>query len=169
MVTIRKEKIMVQHPIKPVFDQNSKILILGSFPSVKSREANFFYGHPQNRFWKVLAAVFEVQVPDTVEEKRAFLLTHHVAVWDVIHSCDIVGSSDSSIKNVTANDLSEILSQADIEQIFVNGKKAEQYYKKYIEKGINRKAVCLPSTSPANAAWGLEKLVGEWKKILDKM
>ncbi len=156
---------MIQHPIKPVFDQNSKILILGSFPSVKSREANFFYGHPQNRFWRVLAAVFEAEVPNTVDEKKAFLLAHHVAVWDVIRSCDIVGSSDSSIKNVTANDLSEILNQADIKQIFVNGKKAEQYYKKYIEKVINRKAVCLPSTSPANAAWGLENLVEEWKKI----
>ena len=157
---------MVVHPIKPVFDQNSKILILGSFPSVKSREANFFYGHPQNRFWKVLAAVFETEVPNTVEEKRAFLLEHHVAVWDVIQSCDIVGSSDSSIKNVTANDLSEILDKAEIRQIFVNGKKAEQYYKKYIEKTINRKAVCLPSTSPANAAWGVERLIGEWKKIV---
>ena len=156
---------MVVHPIKPVFDQNSRILILGSFPSVKSREANFFYGHPQNRFWKVLAVVFETEVPNTVEEKRAFLLEHHVAVWDVIQSCDIVGSSDSSIKNVTANDLNEILDKAEIRQIFVNGKKAEQYYKKYIEKTINRKAICLPSTSPANAAWGLERLVEEWKQI----
>lgn len=157
---------MVEHPIHPVYDKNSKILILGSFPSVKSREANFFYGHPQNRFWKVLSVVFETEVPTTVEEKRGFLLEHHVAVWDVIHSCEIVGSSDSSIKNVVPNDLSEILSTAQIEQIFVNGKKAEQFYKKYIEKEIDRKAICLPSTSPANAAWNVEKLVGEWKQIL---
>ena len=157
---------MVQHPISPVYDENSKILILGSFPSVKSREANFFYGHPQNRFWKVLAAVFEAEVPNTIEEKRKFLLEHHVAVWDVIQSCDIVGSSDSSIKNVVPNDLSEILSKAQIEQIFVNGKKAEQFYKKYIETKIGRKAICLPSTSPANAAWNVERLVGEWKQIL---
>ena len=157
---------MVQHPIKPVFDRDSKILILGSFPSVKSRESKFFYGHPQNRFWKVLAKVFETEVPITVEEKRIFLLEHQVAVWDVIQSCDIVGSSDSSIKNVKANDLSEILNVAEIRQIFVNGKKAEQYYKKYIEKQINRKAICLPSTSPANAAWSLEKLVEVWKQIL---
>lgn len=157
---------MVEHSIEPVFDKNSKILILGSFPSVKSREVNFFYGHPQNRFWKVLAAVFEEEVPTTTEEKRLFLLEHHIAVWDVIKSCDIEGSSDSSIKNVVANDLSGILSLANIEHIFVNGKKAEQFYKKYIEKEINRKAVCLPSTSPANAAWSLERLAGEWKKIL---
>lgn len=157
---------MVEHPIKPVYDKNSRILILGSFPSVKSREANFFYGHPQNRFWKVLATVFEAEVPVTIEEKRAFLLEHRVAVWDVIKSCDIVGSSDSSIKNVVPNDLREILSQAEIKQIFVNGKKAEQFYKKYIENEIGRKAICLPSTSPANAACSVEKLVAEWKQIL---
>ena len=156
---------MVEHPIHPVFDENSKVLILGSFPSVKSREANFFYGHPQNRFWKVLAAVFEETLPLTVEEKRAFLLRNHVAVWDVIHSCDIVGSSDSSIKNVVANDLSVILNKANVEQIFVNGKTAEQYYKKYIEKQIGRSAICLPSTSPANAAWKLERLVEVWRVI----
>lgn len=157
---------MVEHPIHPVFDKDSKILILGSFPSVKSREAKFFYGHPQNRFWKVLAQVFEENIPTTIEEKRAFLLRNRVAVWDVIKSCDIVGSSDSSIKNVVANDLSIILNEAGIEQIFVNGKKAEQFYKKYIEKEIGRKAICLPSTSPANAAWSVEKLVREWKQIL---
>ena len=157
---------MVEHPIRPVYDKNSRVLILGSFPSVKSREANFFYGHPQNRFWKVLAAVFETEVPVTVDEKREFLLAHGVAVWDVIKSCDIVGSSDSSIKNVVPNDLREILNNADIRQIFVNGKTAEQYYKKYIEKEIGRKATCVPSTSPANAAWNVEKLVKEWKQIL---
>lgn len=157
---------MVEHPIRPVYNKNSRILILGSFPSVKSREANFFYGHPQNRFWKVLATVFETEVPVTVDEKREFLLAHGVAVWDVIKSCDIVGSSDSSIKNVVPNDLREILNNADIRQIFVNGKTAEQYYKKYIEKEIGRKATCLPSTSPANAAWNVEKLVVEWKQIL---
>lgn len=157
---------MVEHPIRPVFDKNSRILILGSFPSVKSREANFFYGHPQNRFWKVLAKVFGTEIPVTVQEKKEFLLTHQVAVWDVIKSCDIVGSSDSSIKNVVPNDLREILDTAEIAHIFVNGKKAEQFYKKYIEKEIERKAICLPSTSPANAAWSVEKLVDEWKQIL---
>lgn len=158
---------MIEHPIRPVYDKNSKILILGSFPSVKSREANFFYGHPQNRFWKVLAEIFDEQIPNTIEEKRTFLLAHGVAVWDVIKSCDIVGSADSSIKNVVPNDLREILNCADIQQIFVNGKTAEQYYKKYIEKEIERKAICLPSTSPANAAWNVEKLVVAWKQIVN--
>jgi len=157
---------MVEHPIRPVFDKNSRILILGSFPSVKSREVNFFYGHPQNRFWKVLAKVFGEEVPVSIEEKRTFLLANGVAVWDVIKSCDIVGSSDSSIKNVVPNDLREILDTAEIAHIFVNGKKAEQFYKKYIEKEIGRKAICLPSTSPANAAWSVEKLVAAWEQIL---
>ncbi|MBQ8799067.1 MAG: DNA-deoxyinosine glycosylase [Lachnospiraceae bacterium] len=157
---------MIFHPISPVFDHNSKILILGSFPSVKSREAQFFYGHPQNRFWKVTSAVFGVSEPHTVEEKKAFLLSHGIAVWDVIASCDIIGSSDSSIKNVVPNDLTTILNVANIEQIFVNGKTAEKYYNKYIRNTIGRDAVCLPSTSPANAAWSLERLTEKWKQII---
>ena len=155
----------IEHPIAPVYDENSKILILGSFPSVKSREQGFFYGHPQNRFWKVVAAVHDCAVPVTVEEKRAFLLEHGIAVWDVIQSCEIVGSSDSSIKDAVANDLRVILDAADIRQIFVNGKKAEELYKKYIAPKIGRDAVCLPSTSPANAAWSVERLVAEWIRI----
>lgn len=155
---------MIQHPIKPIYDEHSRILILGSFPSVKSREEGFFYGHPQNRFWRVVAAVCKAETPVTVEEKKKFLLEHHIAVWDVIQSCDIVGSSDSSIKNVVANDLWIILECASIEKIFVNGKKAEQLYKKYIQPQIEREAVCLPSTSPANAAWSLEKLIETWGK-----
>lgn len=157
---------MIQHPIQPIFNKDSKILILGSFPSVKSREEGFFYGHPQNRFWKVLATVCEENTPQTIEDKKAFLLRNHIAIWDVIHSCDIEGSSDSSIKNVVPNDLTEILASADISQIFVNGKKAEQLYKKYIFPQIGRAAICLPSTSPANAAWSLERLVKEWKNYL---
>ena len=156
---------MIVHPIPPLFDRDAKILILGSFPSVKSREAGFFYGHPQNRFWKVTAAVFGEPVPQTIEEKRAFLLRNHVAVWDVIGSCDIVGSSDASIRNVTANDLSVILDQARIRQIFVNGKTAEKYYRMYSEEKTGRPAVCLPSTSPANAAWSMERLIESWKSI----
>lgn len=157
---------MIEHPIMPVFDNTSNILILGSFPSVKSREVNFFYGHPQNRFWKVLAAVYNEKLPESTDEKKVFLLKNHIAVWDVIKSCDIEGSSDSSIKNVVPNNLSEILNQAQIKNIYVNGKKAEQLYKKYIEKTINKKAICLPSTSPANAAWTLEKLIDAWKEKL---
>jgi len=156
---------MITHPIPPVFDRYSKVLVLGSFPSVKSREAQFFYGHPQNRFWKVTSAVFETPEPHTIEEKRSFLLSHGIAVWDVIASCDIEGSSDSSIKNVVPNDLTQILNHANIQTVFVNGKTAEKFYNKYIKDTIGREAVCLPSTSPANAAWSPERLITEWKKI----
>ena len=155
---------MEVHPIPPVYDENSTILILGSFPSVKSREVGFFYGHPQNRFWKVMAGIMGEEVPEGTEAKRAFLLRNHVAVWDVIASCEITGSSDASIKNVVANDLSTILETADIKQIFVNGKTAEKMYIKYTLPVTGREAICLPSTSPANAAWSVEKLIGEWKK-----
>ncbi|ETP73125.1 G:T/U mismatch-specific DNA glycosylase [Lachnospiraceae bacterium JC7] len=156
----------VQHPFPPLYDSESKILILGSFPSVKSREQMFFYGHPQNRFWKVIAAVFDETVPMTIEDKKLLLRKHHIALWDVISSCDIKGSSDSSITNVVPNDLSKILNHTDIRLIIVNGKTAEKYFNKYIRDRIKRDAVCLPSTSPANAAWGLERLTGEWKKTL---
>ncbi len=156
---------MIQHPFPPLYDKNSKILVLGSFPSVKSREQNFFYGHPQNRFWKVVAKVLEKEIPTTIEEKREFLLSSNIALWDVIASCEITGSSDSSIKNVVANDLTEILETANIKKIFVNGKTAEKYYNRYIKNKIGREAVCLPSTSPANAMWNVESLVEEWEKI----
>lgn len=158
----------VTHPISPVYDSGSQILILGSFPSVKSREAGFFYGHPQNRFWKVVSAVFDEDVPQTIEEKKAFLLRNHIAVWDVIQSCDIKGSSDASIKNVMANDLNIILKAAEIKAIFVNGKTALKYYQKYTEPLIGRAAICLPSTSPANAAWNMERLIEKWKELKDR-
>ena len=153
------------HPIKPLYDENSEILILGSFPSVKSREAMFFYGHPQNRFWRVTAAVFDAPVPKTVEEKREFLLSNRIAVWDVIGSCDIQGSADTTIKNVVPNDLMPILETTDIKQIFVNGKTAEKYFNKYIRDEIGCAAICLPSTSPANAAWSIKQLIEKWKII----
>ena len=158
---------MIFHPFPPLYNEDSRILILGSFPSVKSREQKFFYGHPQTRFWKVTATVFECSVPQTIEEKRRFLLAHGVALWDTIASCDIVGSSDSSIKNVVPNDLTPVLEGAKIEKIFVNGKTSEKYYNKYVRDKIGRKAVCLPSTSPANAAWSLERLVEVWRVIRD--
>ncbi len=158
---------MTVHPISPVYDSGSKILILGSFPSVKSRDEMFFYGHPQNRFWRVISAVFAQDTPTDVQSKRELLLSCGIAVWDVIASCDIDGSSDSSIRNVVPNDLSLILSTADIKQIYVNGKTAERYYNKYLRDKYGRGAICLPSTSPANAAWSLEKLINEWKIIKD--
>lgn len=155
----------LRHTFDPVFNKDSKILILGSFPSVKSRENNFYYGHPQNRFWKVLAQVFQVEVPQTIEEKKQFLLKHHIAVWDVIESCTIIGSSDSSIKDVVVNDFSKILAESRIQKIYVNGTKANELYHKYAEKQTDIKAIKLPSTSPANAAWSIEKLCKAWNII----
>ena len=156
---------MITHPFPPVCDENSKVLILGSFPSVKSREEMFFYGHPQNRFWKVISAVFQRRIPVTVNEKRVFLLECGIALWDVIASCDVVGSSDSTVKNVVTNDISPILEKADIRQIYVNGKTAEKYFKKYTQPIVHRNAICLPSTSPANASWSLDRLVKAWEII----
>ncbi len=155
------------HPIPPFYDKTSTILILGSFPSVKSRESRFFYGHPQNRFWKLMARLYgEDQVPVTVEEKAALLKRHHIAAWDSIHACDIQGSSDSSIRNVEPNDFREILSTAPIRQIFTNGKKSHEIYRKYCFPQTQREDICLPSTSPANAAWDLDRLAEAWKVIL---
>ena len=150
---------MLYHPIPPLYDEFSRVLILGSFPSVKSREQQFFYGHKQNRFWRVMAQVLDCPVPVSIEQKREMLLSHHIAVWDVIAGCEITGSSDASIRNVTPNDLSEILTCADIREIYTNGGKAGQLYKKYIYPANGREAVTLPSTSPANAGYSLEKLV----------
>ena len=158
---------MTVHPFPPLFDENSQILILGSFPSVKSREQMFFYGHPQNRFWRVIAAVTENDTPFTIEDKKKLLLSSKIALWDVISECEITGSADSSIKNAIPNNLSIILENADIKKIFVNGKTAEKYYNKYIRDTLERDAVCLPSTSPANAAWTAEKLIEEWKRQIN--
>lgn len=163
----------VQHTFEPVFDQNSKVLVLGSFPSVKSREQKFYYGHPQNRFWKVIAAITKSDVPETVEEKQAMLLANHIAVWDVIESCDIIGSSDSSIRNVRVNDFTRVLENSSIEAIYANGAKAYDLYQKYAKSVLEEhttKIDCpiykLPSTSPANAAWSVERLCTEWKQLI---
>ena len=165
----QRDKLDVQkHPFTPLYDEESKILILGSFPSVKSREMKFFYGHPQNRFWKVIASIFDEKIPESIEEKKELILRNHLALWDVIAECEITGSSDASIKNAKANDLSEILDNAPIQRIIVNGKTAEKLYIKYIEPVTGIKAVVLPSTSPANAAWSLERLVDAWRPEIDK-
>ncbi len=156
------------HPIPPIFASNSRILILGSFPSVKSREQGFFYGHPQNRFWRTLAAVFYDAQPITVEEKRAFLLAHGIALWDVIASCEIAGSSDASIKNAIPNDLTHILTESKIERIYTNGATAHRLYCKYLLPKTGMEAICLPSTSPANAAWTLERLQTAWSVLNEK-
>lgn len=154
----------LKHEFEPVFDENSRILILGTFPSVKSREVQFFYGHPRNRFWAVMAALTGWELPETVEEKKKLLLSNGIAVWDVIESCEIQGSSDSSIKNVVPADLSRIFDRAPIEQVYANGNKAYELYQKYSLEKTGRSIKKLPSTSPANAAFGLERLIGEWKK-----
>ncbi len=156
----------VNHEIPPIFNTESKVLILGSFPSVKSREGCFFYHHPQNRFWKVISAITNESLPQTIEDKKALLIKHHIAVWDVIASCDIYGSSDSSIKNVVPNDLSIILNQAPIEHIYCNGATSYNLYNKYIFKTTDINAVKLPSTSPANAACSLEKLINVWREAI---
>ena len=154
------------HPIAPVYDSHSRILILGSFPSAASREAAFFYAHPQNRFWRVLGAVFGADAPGDVPGKRAFLLAHGVALWDVCGECEVVGSSDASIIAVKPNDLSPIFRAAPIERVFTNGKKAHALYERHLAAKFGED-VCLPSTSPANASWSFERLVAEWKKIAE--
>ena len=154
----------VVHEFGPVYDAQCEILILGSFPSVKSREVSFYYGHPQNRFWKVTAGIFGEAPPETVEEKRAFLLRRRLAVWDVIASCDIAGSSDRSIRNVTANDMNVILKQARIRAIFANGGMAYRLFLKHCKKDGQPPVYQLPSTSPANAAWSLERLIKAWRE-----
>ena len=156
---------MPVHNIEPVYDKNSKILILGSFPSVKSREMRFFYGHPQNRFWKITSAIFNEETPVTIKDKKAFLLRNNIALWDVIESCDITGSADSSIRNIKVNDINRILKKSKIEKIFVNGKTAEKLYKKYLEEKTGFKAIVLPSSSPANAVYSLDRLIKEWAII----
>ena len=155
----------MKHPIPPVYDERSRVLILGSFPSVKSREVGFFYGHPQNRFWKVIAAVVGDDVPATVEKKKEFLLRHRIALWDVIASCEVEGSADSSIRGAEANDISPILGEAQIRAAFTNGATAHKLYMKHIYPATGVADVCLPSTSPANAAWSVERLTEAWSVV----
>lgn len=154
----------ITHDIAPVYNETSRVLVLGSFPSVQSR-GNFFYHHPQNRFWRVLAAVFGEDAPGTVEEKRALLLRNGVALWDVIAACDITGSEDASIKNAEPNDLCVILRAAPIQQIFTNGQTAHKLYQKHFSESIALPEAVLPSTSPANASWSLERLIGAWDRV----
>ena len=151
------------HEFPPLYDENSRILILGSFPSIRSREQKFFYGHPQNRFWKILAAVYEEKELLSIEEKRELALRHGIALYDSIEECDIIGSSDSSIRNVIPADLTPIFEAAKIEHIFTNGKASARMFEKYQTTTIPM--TCLPSSSPANAAWSLEKLIEAWSVI----
>lgn len=155
----------ILHPIPPFWRPDSEILILGSFPSVKSREQGFFYGHPRNRFWLVLAEVFDQPVPAAIEEKKAFLERNKVALWDVVASCTISGSADSSIDNVIPNDIQPLLAASRIDRIFVNGGTAKKYYDRYLLPSVGLEAAALPSTSPANAAWSAARLTEAWSRI----
>lgn len=147
--------------IPPVFDENSRILILGSMPSKKSREANFYYMHPQNRFWKILETIFE----EKIENKEEFLHRHHIALWDMVASCDITGASDASIKNVIPNDIASLVKQTKIKHIYTAGKTAEKYYRKYTYPDLKIESICLPSTSPANCAISMDKMIASWSVI----
>jgi hypoxanthine-DNA glycosylase len=156
------------HPIAPVWNENSRILLLGSFPSVRSRQEGFFYGHPQNRFWKVLAALWDMPVPQSIPEKTAFLLNHRIALWDVIASCEVEGSADSSLRAVVPNDIQPILRGASIQRIFTNGNAAFTLYRKHLAGTSDLPYAILPSTSPANAAWSLTRLCEAWRVIREE-
>lgn len=158
----------VTHGFEPVYDSHSRILVLGSFPSVKSRENSFYYGHPQNRFWKLMARLLKVPVPETIEEKKQMLLTHHIALWDVVAACDIKGSSDSSIRNVIPADINKVLRAANIETVIANGDTAYKLYRKYCEPHTGKEVVKCPSTSPANAIFTLERLADSWGAVMMK-
>lgn len=163
------EREFQSHTFEPIFDSKSKILILGTFPSVKSRENNFYYGHPQNRFWSVLAEILKTGTPKSILEKRQILIENKIAIWDVVGSCEISNSSDVSIKNVQPNDIVIILENANIKTIYANGKTAEKLYNKYLLKQTGKEIFALPSTSPANAAFSKEKLVDAWKIIKEDL
>lgn len=156
----------VKHEFEPVYDEHSRILILGSFPSVKSRETSFYYGHTQNRFWKLMARLLDAPVPMTIEEKKALLLNHGIAIWDVVSECDIHGSSDLSIRNVIPANINQVLREADIELIITNGSTAHKLYEKYCQEHTGREAVKCPSTSPANAVFTLERLEESWNEVI---
>ena len=164
-----QEKKILTHTFEPIYNKDSRILILGSFPSVKSRENHFYYGHPQNRFWKVIAGVTGNPVPVSIDEKKELLFTSHIAIWDVIASCTIQGSSDSSIRDVVVNDFTHILQDSSIQKIYVNGNKAYELYHKYAEEKTGIEAIKLPSTSPANAACSVERLCDNWKQIFSNL
>lgn len=158
--------VHIVHPFSPFFKEDSQILILGSFPSVKSREDGFYYGNPQNRFWKMLSIIYEENVPKSIDDKKDFLARHKIALYDSIKECSISGSADSSIKNVVPSDIKSILENSTIEKILANGKTTAKFFEKYQDSELRRKLFTMPSTSPANASFSLEKLVSIWKKEL---
>ncbi|WP_124057943.1 DNA-deoxyinosine glycosylase [Vaginisenegalia massiliensis] len=167
MTTENTRHQTIMHPLQPLFNEKSKILILGSFPSVKTREYGFFYGHPQNRFWPVMEELFDETLSKDIEGRRQFLLRHHLAVYDSIYQCDIIGSSDASIQNVVPSNLEPIVQAAEIREVFCNGATSYKYYQKYHAQHLGLPGQVLPSTSPANARFRLADLVEHWQKILE--
>ena len=163
---MKQTLLHVEHPFEPVSDERSRVLVLGSFPSVRSREEGFYYGHPQNRFWRVLALLVQCDVPATIDEKRELLLCHGIALWDVLKRCDVRGSSDASIRNAEPNDIAALLGRTRIQKIYCNGRKAGELYARYAETAVGMPAVVLPSTSPANAAWSLQRLALVWREVI---
>ncbi len=161
-----QKPVQVTHEFAPVFDECSRVLMLGTMPSPKSREVGFYYGHPRNRFWKVMADICRAPYPQTKEEKIAFALSHHIAVWDVLSGCEICGADDSSIKNPVPNDLNVILEKADIKAVFATGTKAGALYKRYCQQETKLPVTVLPSTSPANCRTSYEELYEAYRMIL---
>ena len=159
------QRMTITHGLAPVFDERSKVLVLGTMPSPKSREVGFYYGHPQNRFWKILSALFAGPIPEDIEGKRTWLLEHRIALWDVLSSCSIEGASDASIEEAEANDLGFIFEAAPIAQVFCTGASAYKYYSELCEPSVGRVAIKLPSPSAANASWSLERLVDAYQPI----
>ena len=165
--TAKNTRTRVTHEFPALFDDNSEVLLLGSIPSPKSREQGFYYGHPQNRFWKVLASVLNEPLPATIDEKKAMLLKHYIALWDVLDSCTIIGASDTSIEDVVPNDIASLLAQTKIKRIFCTGATAHKLYEKYCKAATGIKAVKLPSTSPANCAVKMERLIDAYKEVAE--
>lgn len=157
----------IENPFEPVFNEHSRILVLGSFPSVRSREIGFYYSHPQNRFWKMLPIIFNDAYPATTEERRAFALRHGIALWDVLQSCEIVGSSDQSIRNAVPNDIAALLARTGIQRIYLNGQRAFSAYRRFQQLACGLAGVPLPSTSAANASWKLERLAEAWRVVAE--
>lgn len=155
----------ITHTLAPVFNEHSRVLILGTMPSPKSRENNFYYMHPQNRFWRVICAVCGEPLPESNGERTELLIKNGIALWDTLAECDIIGAADSTVKNAVPNDLSIIMNNADIKMIFTTGRTAYKYYCKYQQKQTGIEAICLPSTSPANARLGLDELITEYQII----
>jgi len=163
------ESSHIKRNFGPVYDSNSKVLILGSFPSVKSREAAFFYGHPQNRFWPLMGRLLNCEIPPDITGRRELMLRNGIALWDVIEECDIIGSSDSSIKNVLPVDIMSVLNNAQIRRIYCNGGTSFNLFMKYLYPTCRITPVKLPSTSPANAIWTTDRLFEEWKTIQEEI